>query len=288
VSPLAERGRRLSRREQVGIALVGALGLALWAYQILYRPQLAKLRKGRSEWSAARGQVSAMRAALPNLEQERRELQQQAKDVDRLRQEVAGAERQLISAGDLGHLLGALAKQGEGLQVAFESIKQHEEKTAESPQAALDVAFTSPYEDLVTYLRRVERISPFLRVAWLDVTEPKGGPKAFGAARITLAIPLRASADEGGPSLDVGTQPVERISLPRSPFTSRQRPREETERRKLKVTGITWRGEASTAIVNDAVVRVGDKVDDFTVTRILQDKVILSDGAESYTVPLEK
>jgi len=229
-----------------------------------------------------------MRAALPHVEQERQELQQQAGEIDRLRQEVESAERQLISAGGLGRLVGALARQGEGLQVAFESLKQHEEETAEKAEASLDVAFTSPYEDLVNYLRRVERISPFLRVARLDVTEPKGGPKTFGAVRISLAIPLRASAAEGEPSLDVETQPVEKLSLPRSPFTSRQRPREETERQALKVTGITWRGEASTAIVNDAVVRVGDEVDDFKVQQILPDKVILSDGAESYTVPLEK
>lgn len=288
---LIERWRHLSRRDQVRLAIGGGLCMLVLAHQHLYRPQAMKLKKARGEWSAARQQVLAMRATLPNLEQERQQLQQETEATALLKQEIEGVEKDLISRGELGRLLGELARQGEGLQVAFESIKQHVKEDPQRPAVVIDATFKSSYEDLVNYLRRVEQLSPFLRIARLEVAEPQEGPRSLADMRLTVQTPLRlASEGEGsGVALTTGRMPPpEKVSVRRSPFASRRRPGDDAMDKTLKVTGITWRGEASTAIINDEVVQIGDKLGELTVQQILPDTVILSDGMESYAVAFEQ
>jgi hypothetical protein len=47
-----------------------------------------------------------------------------------------------------------------------------------------------------------------------------------------------------------------------------------------RLSGIVWANVNPVAIINDTVVRVGDKVDGKTVVRILKDRVVLNDGTK--------
>lgn len=283
-----ERWQRLSRKERLGLAILGGLCLFFWGYQSFYRPQAVRLAKVRAEYLALRRQVAAVKTALPDLDQERQQLQRQTEEIDLFRQELESVESRLTTSAELGILLGELTKQGEGLQVTFDSIKQSLKENPEHPEVGIEVTFMASYEDLVNYLRRVERISPFLRIARLEVAEPKEGPKTFGKTSLMLVTPLRLSHEMGILSQLPQIPLQEKVTLPRSPFTSRKRPADETKRQALKVSGITWRGESSTAIINNEVVRRGDKIDHLTVKQILPDMVILTDGVESQAITLER
>ena len=52
--------------------------------------------------------------------------------------------------------------------------------------------------------------------------------------------------------------------------------------------GVTWRGERSTAIINNEVVRVGDKVGNLRVKQILLESVTLTDGREDFVLSIER
>ena len=322
-----ERWQRLSRRGRMALMALGLVCLAFWSYQALYRPQAVKVKKVQGESLALRQQLERMKAELPDLELERQQQAQQTKAIEQLQKELEDLESRLPGASELDQLLEEVTRREKGLQVAFESIRQQLNEESEPPVVSFGVGFKTTYEGLVSYLRRLEHLSPFLRITQLEVTQAKAeakeaeveaeekeeaekeeaevteGPGGLVETHLTLATPLRTSA-EGGRALALrqaqGERPeqsrrtlaterraAEKVSLPRSPFFSRRQLISKTKPGALKLSGITGHGAAGTAIINDEVVRVGGEVDHLRVTQILPDRVTLSDGVESYTLMLE-
>lgn len=283
----ADQWQHLSKRERYAVVLFAAFCAVFLAVQGFYRPQAARLAKAKGEWQHLRDQVTVLRSSLPKLDQDRERLRLQQEEIERLRQEVRDIEGRLITVGDLGALVGQLAKQGEGLTIDFESIRQQIKEDPDKPSVMIDVSFSASYEDTLNYLRRVERLSAFLKAHRLDMAEPKEGPKTKADVKLTLTTPLRLPGELGESAAPAPAAPLEKLAVSRSPFTSKQRPIPEAKRKKVKVSGITWHGDASTAIINNEVVRVNDHVDSLIVQKILPDTVILFDGVESYAVGME-
>jgi hypothetical protein len=55
---------------------------------------------------------------------------------------------------------------------------------------------------------------------------------------------------------------------------------------KLKVMAIAWHGDATRriAVINGHIVKEGESVDGYTITRIRKDDVIVNDGSRSWRV----
>lgn len=285
-----------SERDKKMALVAAGVAVGIIGYAFIVHFQMGRISTVQSEWKARSEQLKNIRAALPNVQKERDELDQQAAEVDRLEKETRSIEESMTGPEEIGRLLGELAAQAEGLRVTFEAIKQSLKENAEQATVSIDVAFAAPYEDLINYLRRVEQVSPFLKVARLEIAEPKEGARAAGEmVRVILETPLRDSSRSDRPRFSPRlaafqkAPPPEKITLPRSPFLVRRPAATEapTKRTDLKVTGITLAGKASTAIVNDQVVRIGDEISSLTVKKILPDRVVLTDGTESYAVSLE-
>ncbi len=280
--------QQLKPRERIRLFFLAGLWLLFAVYQVFYRPQAHRLRQVRGEYESLHQQWSVLKSSLPNLDQERNEIDRQTQENLLFERELKSVENRLVRPADLGRLLGELTRQGEGLDIEFRSIKQNIRDDAELPQAALEIALTASYQDLVTYLHRVERLSSYLRVSDLEVTEPKEGqgPRTVGSARLVLTTPLRRSGD---PARLEALEQMERgkVPLSRSPFVSSARPADLQRLKSVKVTGVTLRGSASTAIINDQVVHEGQQVDQWTVRKILAGTVVLSDGSESYAVSMD-
>lgn len=54
----------------------------------------------------------------------------------------------------------------------------------------------------------------------------------------------------------------------------------------LALSGVLWDENAPTAIVNEEIVGIGDKIGIYTVVDIQKDKVILTDGTKNYELNL--
>ena len=278
--------RRLAGQKRFVGTAAAVLGVILVGYQMFYLPQMHKIAKVRTQWKALHAQVELAREALPDLQKEREQLEKQKSQIQQLHKEVDAMGTQLITVAELSTLLGELLKRGEGLQLTMDSIKQELQEDPEQPELEVEMALRVSFEDMVNYLRRVEGLSPFLKVSRLVVSQSKGGG-SLQEVQMVLATPLRVSSQASGLALLSGGS-VERIQLARSPFVSKERKSGQERQKDFKVTGIAWQQEDSTAIVNEEVVRVGDKVFNLTVQQILPDQVVLSDGVESYTVELAR
>jgi hypothetical protein len=56
----------------------------------------------------------------------------------------------------------------------------------------------------------------------------------------------------------------------------------------LALSCIIWNDEGTQAVIDRAIVRVGDKIGDKTVKRIEQNRVILTEGTKDYVLELQE
>ena len=81
---------------------------------------------------------------------------------------------------------------------------------------------------------------------------------------------------------------TEFVDWGRNPFALPQREKEVDSVSHLELFAIMWDNEGAQAIINESVVREGDKITDKTVKRIEQNRVILTDGTKDYVLKLQE
>ena len=103
---------------------------------------------------------------------------------------------------------------------------------------------------------------------------PKEAPDASSAERPS------ASAQRAAPARE--TPPPNRPAATRAPEDTLSR----LDDSKLKVMAIAWHGVAARriAVINGHIVKEGETVDGYTITRIRKDDVIVNDGSRSWRV----
>jgi hypothetical protein len=103
---------------------------------------------------------------------------------------------------------------------------------------------------------------------------PKETPQAPSAER-PPALPQRAASARETP-------PTGRPPAARAPEDNLSR----LDDSKLKVMAIAWHGQATRriAVINGHIVKEGESVDGYTITRIRKDDVIVNDGSRSWRV----
>ena len=286
-----ERWQSISGREQFLILGLSLVGVGYVAYSFLYHAQIEKVAHARKNWGQLRQEMEATKTAQVEKTTRAQELEKLAANNEEVRSRVKEMQEKLFSVDELGHLIGELARQAEGLQITLESIKQDIRTEPTSMKVAIEVICQAPYEDLVNFLKRIEQISPFLRLAAMKMKQDKDVPSGWSQNQLVFVAPLRETGNAGVEIKEDSAKTPEKISVKRSPFGSSEP--EKTEKasketvEKLKLTGITWRGKSSSAIVNDQVVRVGDHVGVYAVQQILPQMVIVTNGSDSQAVSMD-
>jgi hypothetical protein len=103
---------------------------------------------------------------------------------------------------------------------------------------------------------------------------PKEAPQAPSAERPSAVAQKAAPARE--------TSPLNRPPAARTPEDNLSR----LDDSKLKVMAIAWHGDATRriAVINGHIVKEGESVDGYAITRIRKDDVIVNDGSRSWRV----
>ena len=103
-------------------------------------------------------------------------------------------------------------------------------------------------------------------------------------------VPLSSQGDSAIPSEKdhPRTSPArmpERLMWGRCPFSGKVYTDLETGA-EIRLLGIVWDVEAPVAMINDSIVKAGDKIGKYTVKEIRQDKVIVTDGITAFELSL--
>lgn len=292
MNAIKERWNSFSSTERLGLTVLVVVGLVTLIYRALYFPKTQELQRIRKESTQLQKDIQAYNQELVALDQQLAEADGQRADVLLLKEEVARLEERMITTRELGDLLGELSESGEDLEMQFETIKQNLRDTqsgeeAEDTQVSIDVIVHSPYEDLVNYMRRIERLSPFLRVSRFEVFEPAEPQGPVATAKLTLLTPLKQSYESGALELAKSAGMPKKVTVKESLFFT-PKPKKLIEKKfsHISVTGITVQGASSTAIVNGEVMRVGDQLGNLKIKDIYPDGVLVSDGVDEHVLKM--
>lgn len=273
---------RLGKREKSLFVLLAVILFVSIGYRMFWQPYFSEQKKVKNDLQKTLDQIQLTKSKFPDIEAQRKENANLREDIENAVKEASAYEAHIPSVGSVTQLLGEITRRSDGLSMDFESIRQNMDKEKEGYlKLQLDMKFTSPYSSIVNYLRRLENLSDYLTVQEIEIAQTKeGAPQAKTALQLSMLL------IEKGIDLTVSkeTETPLPLAIQRDPFVSKRM--EKKKAKEFKLSGITWAGKDSTAIINDEVARVGTQIGEWKITQILPDAVMLSDGADTVSVTL--
>lgn len=288
---------RLPRRQKILISLLVLALLFSSYFNKLLKPQLKQLFRLKSELAELNQRILSLKAEIPDVEKERVTLEELKRKNKQLRERLTSLEKELPESYRIPQLLGELAKQAQGLALDFSYIKPKATSSVlEDEYARLDIEmqFNAPYLDFRSYLGQLERLSAYLNITDIVIEQMKEG--SF-ASETTVTLVLSTLLNKGSrPSRVLAPESKEEIflakedtSLERNPFVPTSKTVSKYSRRpKYILSGITFAGSKSTAIINNEIYRVGDLLEKkYPIKQILPNMVIISHGRQTEILMLE-
>ncbi len=274
---------RLGKRERALIFFLSVVLFLSIGYRMFWQPYLSQQKKFKNDLQKILNQVQSIKSQFPDTEAAKQENAKLRREYESVLKEISAYEARIPSASSASQLLGGITGRSEGLNMDFESIRQNIEKEKEGySKLQLNIKFASPYSSIVNYLRRLEKISDYLTVEGIGIAQAKeAGPQTKAELQLSLLL-----AERG---IDLTLKEEEAplpLAIQRDPFVSREMKR--NVEKDFKLSGITWAGKNSTAIINNEVARVGTQIGEWKVTQILPDAVILSNGVETTSLTLSR
>jgi len=143
------------------------------------------------------------------------------------------------------------------------------------------------HETLVNYLRQLEEFSQFIRISNIDITKKEeiSGPELnvlmvlsalLGEERVDASRRAQRGVVFGGEKRD----PFHLGGLVAAQFSEGSD--------KYTLQGAITGGKRPTAVINDTVYNLGDKVDGSVVEEISSDRVVLKEGQKIIVLTLDE
>lgn len=121
-----------------------------------------------------------------------------------------------------------------------------------------------------------------LFLSWVFKT-PFQSRKGQTSTRMTFTTPIQGrQIVSPSDKREAGRLKSSYSSWGRSPFV----PGEQRENFGLRLKGIVWDKENSFAIINEEIVRKGDKIEGKEVIEVERDKIIMNDGQSNFELKL--
>jgi Tfp pilus assembly protein PilO len=285
----------LEKRQKILVSLLIFTILLSLYFNKLLKPQLKRLSRLNSELVELNQQISNLNAQMPDIEKEKTDLEELKRKNKQLKERLVSLEKELPESYRIPQLLGELAKQTQGLAIDFSYIKPKATSGAledEYTRFDIEMQFNAPYRDFRSYLVQLEHLSAYLNITDIVVEETKEG--SF-ASETTATMVLSSLLNKGLPSPGVpaGESKEETLlakdTLERNPFLpSSKEVSKYLRRSKYVLSGITFAGSKSTAIINNEVYRIGDLLEKkYPIKQILPNMVIISHGKQTEILMLE-
>ena len=250
------------------------------------REKITRLKKQQEENEKRR---QSLLSQFPDVAKAMLELEDFQQKINKMKGQSVDVEAKLLNARQVPGLLTELVKSSQELSVELQSVKQKLELDREGfSRLQLELSFESNYENAVNYIKKTEEISPYLKIGQIDLAQSKNDPRNLVNVSLRLeailALTENTQAELPLPSL---LEQGEKLKISRSPLKPWLSPAS-TKKERLKLIGITYRLNGSTAIINDTVVKTGDEIEGQKVESILADSVIINNGIETKTLKIER
>lgn len=259
-------------------------------FTLFLKPAWDDISRLKKQLQDNQNQLGLLKSQIPAFSKAKQETEKIKQNIKTLGLKVSDVESKLIGPSQEQQLLTEVIKNAQSLGVDLESVNESIKEEREGfARLYIDLKFSSNYKKVIAYTRIIESISPFVKLEGMSLSQSKNEPVSTVEASLRISALLSYASNNRGqlsPPAKAAGADIEGIN--RSPFTPRFIA--DKTRKKLKVTGITYRGDAtgSTAIINGTIARVGDQVEGAKVERILSDSVTIDNGVEKEILKLER
>lgn len=271
----------LKNREKAAVvAVAGLLFLGVYA-KAVHQPAAGQIATYKTQIKRSKAQLQDLKTKTPQdvaLAQRTKALKEEKLELS---ERISSLEKKIPSRESLSQLVGEFTRLAN--EVKLESVKQKIMKEQGYEKVVLEVKFYSSYVDAVRYVASLESISPFLKVEEMEILEPKGKNLELGGSPVRLLLSCLLSdtpADEPLKAAEASSLKLRDI------LTSSGQPSILMQSAKFNLKGITYNATRPSAIINNDVYVVGDKISGFTVKEISADTVTLREGSRDHLLTL--
>jgi Tfp pilus assembly protein PilO len=267
----------LSKWQNMIVGTLVGLVLIYGAYNYLYKPKLIEIASLKSTLQLIDSEIKTIEGGELLL----KDLNAAKAMLDKELEEMS---KKIPSEVEAPYLINNfISVVGKGLNIDYNLIRplgiQDEQKYKRLP---LNVEFEGNYADLNSYLAQLKGLPVTIRVDSMELR------KVAGAGKLIVSMMLSAFVMPGGPEKPPGG--VKGYSYMFDPFNTGAENIEE-----IKPSGVTglrysgyFAGRETKAIINDEVLRAGENIQGFRISKIYKETVVLTKDGKSFQLPIKE
>ncbi len=278
--------------------------LTIWiGYGQFYRPISQKLDRVQKRLEQSAKKINDLKDEFPDIATEQKTLQEKDNAIEQIRERLRQEEKYLPVRAELDQVLAQLTNAEGGPSVSVVSVKPVDtvknakqktqgKKTAEDvsfyPIETFEIELLSRFWDLVSYLSRLEQVSPYFSFPLISVDAIKS-KSAYPLVKLQVSTLLNESTPESMQDnliFKSDITPMEKSGEDRDPFGMRSTFDKDLADPKFKLTGIIWQGGHKIAIINNEALREGDQLGNATIASIGDNKVTLKENGIQHELSL--
>lgn len=276
--------KHLKKRERIAVIVLLAVFSVSVYYNMICKPLLRNSRTYMIQTERLRKQLTEIKMRNPKVETGMKRIEQEKEEGEKLLAKIEALENKLPSKRATSNLIAELTRLAKDIKI--DSIRQKIDKGEEYSRIFVEIRFDSPYNEMVDYIQKIETISPFLKIEELEIIEPRKRKKESDTIMRLVVSSLLGDVPF---SSQLKAKEIGKTSSDlRDIFVSKVLPESATVKIDMKLEGITYGSEISTAIIDGDVVKEGSIIKNYTVNKIMYDKVILTDGVEEFILKIER
>lgn len=286
------RFANLAPKEKRLLITLAMAAAAAFYFNAVLKPNFKTIADFKKEIKETRLRLSALENQAPGVQKLQIELRTLAGQISDIRTRARDTEGKLLTVGDVPRFLSELIRCSQGLNIDFSSVKQKidQDKSGFS-RLNVGMKFDSRYELALDYIGKAEGISGFAKAQEVNISQAKSGDRAMVTVNLNMEALLTSGSEPRGDIIPCGAQSKTlAVAAGRNPFAPAIKIEKVTKKLTIKLIGVTFRGDSanSTAIINDNVLRVGDKVEGYEIVEITPDAVNIDNGTGIETLKVER
>ncbi|MBI4388347.1 MAG: type 4a pilus biogenesis protein PilO [Candidatus Omnitrophica bacterium] len=281
--------------------------MLIWfvGYAHMYRPAAEELKLLKKKMDKVNQKISEMKAQMPDVAREQKTLEKKDQEIESLRDRLRKLESELPARNELAPLLEQLTTSGSGEALKILSIKPVEEKEQKKrssekgkkaaeetqfyPEEKFELAIATGFWEFIRYLARLEKVSPYFSFSMVDIQlDEKKRKESEPRMHLQIGALLRERFQRGSKGESVFRKDIPKLGFKgtqQDPFFLAQKElKTQAPPEKYQVSGVIWKGGKKIAIINNQVVREGDKLDHSQVVSIDSSKIIIEQAGRQYEI----
>ncbi|MFH1855991.1 MAG: type 4a pilus biogenesis protein PilO [Candidatus Omnitrophota bacterium] len=274
--------KKLKRNEKILILLFCAfIGFNIYV-NFIYKPITRGIKQYRKETQKLDKRLAEVKSNFPDTEKGKNRIELLKEESRNYSDQIDEIQENLPSKENIPQLLVGFSRQAKDVSII--SLRQKMDENKEYSRIFIEVVIDASHKATVNYIRRIESITPFLKIEEIELWGASKGAKE-GTGRMVFSSLLKESPSA---KLLFPSEVTELDSESRDIFTSKSKKTSQEQKKELKLEGITYNVDNPTAIINGEVVKQNSRINGYEVMQIFPEQVIINDGAQDYTLEITR